>query len=80
MSWVTITNGVIKTKVPKQAFEDLYQKNGFSVVEDIPTHIKPKEENAMLEGEQNDKPRASTRARNESKSANKLPVVTKQRN
>ena len=38
MSWVKITNGVITTKVPKQSFVDLYQKNGFTVVvENNPT-------------------------------------------
>lgn len=79
MSWVKITNGVITTKVPKQSFVDLYQKNGFTVVvENNPTLAKSATK--ITQGvEPNDKPRASTSARSESKSATKLPVATKRR-
>ena len=78
MSWVKITNGVITTKVPKQAFVDLYQKNGFTVVENNPTLAKSATK--ITQGvEPNDKPRASTSTRSKSKGATKLPVVTKRR-
>ena len=79
MSWVKITNGVITTKVPKQSFVDLYQKNGFTVVvENNPTLAKS--ETKITQGvEPNDMPRASTSARSESKGATKLPVATKRR-
>lgn len=79
MSWVKITNGVITTKVPKQSFVDLYQKNGFTVVvENNPTLAKS--ETKITQGvEPNDKPRASTSTRSESKGATKLPVATKRR-
>lgn len=79
MSWVKITNGVITTKVPKQSFADLYQKNGFTVVvENNPTLAKSATK--ITQGvEPNDKPRASTSTRSESKGATKLPVATKRR-
>ena len=79
MSWVKITNGVITTKVPKQSFGDLYQKNGFTVVvENNPTLAKSATK--ITQGvEPNDKPRARTSTRSESKGATKLPVATKQR-
>ena len=80
MSWVKITNGVITTKVPKQSFVDLYQKNGFTVVvENNPTLAKSATK--ITQGvEPNDKPRTSTSATSKIASNAKIPVVAKRGN
>lgn len=43
MSWVKVKQGNVELLIPHQAFKDVYEKNGFSIVteEPKPTHNNP---------------------------------------
>lgn len=73
MSWVKITNGVVETQVPKQAFLDLYQRNGFKLV------VDPTQTDKKAEGKPNDESRTSTSTRSKNENSEHLPVADKRR-
>lgn len=59
MSWVKVKQGNVELLIPHQAFKDVYEKNGFTLIEEPkkPTHTSLSETEKPVEKVTGEKPK-----------------------